>query len=389
MAENSVQKVPYLEGLRGVAALLVVLQHFMLSFYPAAYTGDTSQVHILKWELWYYASPLNFLTNGNFCVALFFVLSGYVLTRKYFHTNDIRMLVSAAHQRFFRLYIPVACTICLSFILVRFSLLYHVEAAVISHSEWWLKTLWPDTHSFLSFAKALLYRVMFQGDNAYDVSLWTMSIEFFGSMLVFAFLAITHESKFRKISAVFVLLVLYAAKLFYYPAFLFGIGMNYLERFVARVSFSISRSFISLGLFLSGLLLGSFPSMGYTHDSFWQFVHVPQIIFASVTIHVIGATLLVASVLLSQTVQRVLASRVCVFLGFISFSLYLLHPLVIGSYSSALLLRLQPLIGYNHAGIVVLISSMLLCIVLSYIMAKYIDTLSVRLAKRISLYTNT
>jgi peptidoglycan/LPS O-acetylase OafA/YrhL len=59
-------KVPYLEGLRGIAAMQVVLLHFVTGFLP-----DTAQ------HAW---PPLRVLFDGHTAVYVFFLISGAVLT---------------------------------------------------------------------------------------------------------------------------------------------------------------------------------------------------------------------------------------------------------------------------------------------------------------------
>ena len=58
-------KVPYLEGLRGIAAMQVVLLHFVTGFLP-----NTAQ-H--SWP------PLRVLFDGHTAVYVFFLISGAVL----------------------------------------------------------------------------------------------------------------------------------------------------------------------------------------------------------------------------------------------------------------------------------------------------------------------
>ncbi|WP_443147193.1 acyltransferase family protein [Paenibacillus sp. KACC 21273] len=82
------QKLKYLDGLRGLAALIVVISHFVVAFYPSLYNGSIDSVHTQKsLELWISKSPFNLFYNGNFAVCVFFVLSGYVLSYKFFITK--------------------------------------------------------------------------------------------------------------------------------------------------------------------------------------------------------------------------------------------------------------------------------------------------------------
>src|SRR5579859_5537778 len=113
---KATNKIQYLEGIRGVAAMMVVFHHFFLAFYPAYYFGGEPSVsHLGSLELDYWRSPLSFLTNGDFMVCIFFVLSGHVLSTSYFKTNNTEILVSSAARRFFRLYIPLAFALIIAF----------------------------------------------------------------------------------------------------------------------------------------------------------------------------------------------------------------------------------------------------------------------------------
>src|SRR5437764_13425763 len=82
-------------------------------------------------------------------------------------------------------------------------------------------------------------------------------------------------------------------------------------------------------LFFGGLLLGSFPSLSWSHYSWWDFVTDQKILDKYVLIHVIGSVMLVVSVILSPLLQKILGSKLFIFLGFISFYLYLIHQLVL------------------------------------------------------------
>ena len=78
---NQSGKIQYLEGIRGVAALMVFFHHFLLAFFPSFnFAGDPATSHLGTFELNYWRTPLSVFTNGEFMVSLFFVLSGFVLS---------------------------------------------------------------------------------------------------------------------------------------------------------------------------------------------------------------------------------------------------------------------------------------------------------------------
>ena len=222
------QRIQYLNGLRGVAALIVALSHFFLAFYPAYYTGSFADAHWNDgtFEIWYYHSAFGVLTNGNFAVYIFFLLSGFVLSRKYFLTNDIEVIIESAAKRYLRLFIPVAATIFIAFVFIKAHFFHNAEAAGISKSTSWLATFWqfdPD----LKFA---LYDsfvgVFFYGSRAFSNTLWTMGVELYGSMLVFSVLALTHRMRNRWIWFVMLVALFAVFKNYFYMSFMAGIILS-------------------------------------------------------------------------------------------------------------------------------------------------------------------
>ena len=382
------QKINYLEGVRGIAAFMVLAHHFMLAFYPAAYDSNHERMHTAHLEGWYYSSPLNVLTNGNFCVTIFFVLSGYVLSQKYVREGNITIVFSAATRRFFRLFIPVGTVIIISFLLIHYGLLKHVEASKITKSDWWLGTLWPVPGTFGWFFEFFTYRVMFLGDSNCDTSMWTMSMELFGSFLVFGILALTHILKRRDLLCIAAIVILFLAQKYYYLAFPFGIMMNSVEKFSLSNKNPVIGYVLVPVLIFGGLLLGSYPSLNFAHYGFWEFIYNFKDgqkfldTFAYVAIHVAGSVMVVAGIVLSPTLQKIMSMRLFVFLGLISFSLYLLHPLVIGAFSSPLMLSLIKNMTYNKAALTVFISTIALTVILSWVMAVTVDRFSVNFSKK-------
>jgi peptidoglycan/LPS O-acetylase OafA/YrhL len=370
--ENTNHKISYLEGIRGLAALLVFFHHFGLAFYSAYFSHNPEASHLGGLEISYGQSVWSVFSNGNFCVYVFFVLSGYVLSRKYFQTNAFSVLISGAQRRYIRLFIPIAATIILSFILMQAGLYYNVPASTVTHSEWWLGSMWTFPDAFTKMISTLVYGTMFMGDSSFDTTLSSMSIEFYGSLFVFGFLCLTHHTRNRHIMLLLVLLYCACTGHIYTATFALGISLNYTEQKHLSINKSTA-GIIAAVMALCGLVLGSFPTNGLIQGSVYE--HVPEwiLIYTSSWFHSVGAYLLVSAFVLSAVLQRLISLRVFIFLGYISFSLYLIHPLIIGSFSSYLFLKLSESMAYNNAVLVVFLLSLAICIPLSWVMTKYID----------------
>jgi peptidoglycan/LPS O-acetylase OafA/YrhL len=380
------KKVQYLEGLRGLAAALVIVHHFLLAFYPSVYFGDPKTVHTTHFiELAYFRSPLSALTNGNFMVAIFFVLSGYVLSRRYMKNNKIETLTSSAIRRFPRLYIPVAVTLVIAFILLQTTYSVTNNVAFTTQS-WWLTHFWPKDFSFRTFLTCFSYSTMFLGDNRYDPSMWTMYIEMYGSMLVFALLALTHNTKLKWV--LFLLVSLFIAKLFFvlYLGFIIGICLNYIDE-ASLQNLKYKKVIVPL-LIMAGLIFGGFPSWAgaYDQEKFYHFVSSAWIKNNPDAVHLIGATCVVIALLLSPSIQKLFSGRLFVFLGDISFSAYLIHPLIISTLSCFLFMSINAALDHYNltVGIVFAITIPIVFLV-SKAMTKFVDKPGINFSKY--LYT--
>ena len=374
-------KVFYLDGIRGLAAFCVFLHHYLLAFYPAYYTSDMTTTHLNGLDVSYGRSVFSFLSNGNFSVCIFFVLSGFVLSKGYYDDPKIETLVSAAQRRFLRLYIPVAATLLLTYLLMKANLFYNADASKLTGSGWWMGYMWTFEHKTTLLIESLLYKVMFLGDNAMDTSLWTLSLELYGSMFVFAFLALTHNIRNKVFAFVPLFVVLAVLNSEYFTAFLLGITLNYVAEHRHKMN-AILGAVLSTILFILGLILGSYSTSNNTAHTL--FGHVPDFVVAHhIWVHVLGGFFVVLAVVLSKNLQWFFSLRLMRFLGYISFSIYLIHPLIIGSFSCFLLLQLVPHFSYNVSLIIVTTCTIAVCFILSNLMARYVDANGTRIARRL------
>ena len=382
MTAKTTNKIAYLDGIRGMAALFVVLHHFCLVFYTAYFNWDANATHLNGWDIKYGKSAFSFLTNGNFYVCIFFVLSGFVLSHKYFNENKISILVSATIRRFFRLYIPVAFTLILAYTLLKLNLYYNTPVSKITHSEWWFGGMWSIEHPTKELFNCLTYSIMFQSNGTFDTSLWTMAVELINSFAIFAILAMTHKVRNKGFVMFVMIIYCYFIDNGYLGCFIFGICINYVEIYKINILKQFGICLIPF-LFFLGILLGSYPTSGSAGSTIFAF-HTPEWEHFGLTwFHEIGAFCLVASFVLSPSLQRFISRGVFKFLGRISFSLYLLHPLVIGTFSSFLFLHIFGSMGYHTAVLIVWLATIIVCFLLSYLMTKYIDDNGVKASKYI------
>ena len=73
-------RIAYLESIRGLAAVQVLLLHFLAAFAPDLVYALPGSAAVAGYI---HLSPLYFLYDGYSAVYIFFALSGYVLTRSF------------------------------------------------------------------------------------------------------------------------------------------------------------------------------------------------------------------------------------------------------------------------------------------------------------------
>lgn len=370
-------KINYLDGLRGIAAINVMIMHFFILLVPAIIYSDRMPSHFGGLEQLFSSTPLGLIGAGNFSVCIFFVLSGYVLTYKYFKMKDKKIIINGAVRRYIRLFVPVFAAIILAFLLASTGVFhYYIETAMISGNNNYAN-YWTFTPDIVDAVKQAIWGSFFAGEDTYNPVLWTMTIEFYGSMLVFAMALLFGVQRTRWT------FYLAAAVLFfnsYYFAFV--IGMVLADTFNSKTSVFKTDNKIMLSILLiSGLFLGSYPVGTVTNDSLYGFLNNGLFQTPKLTYHILGAGMIMYVLLNSRWLQNIFSSSVPVFLGKISYSLYLIHFLVISSFTCALFLFLHSVFQYGTAVFISCFLSVLLIIPLSYLFYKYVDMVGVRISK--------
>jgi peptidoglycan/LPS O-acetylase OafA/YrhL len=252
------------------------------------------------------------------------------------------------------------------------------EVSGIANSGIWIGEDSVPPHTFFRLLQCLTYKTMLLGDNVFDTSLWTISTELYGSFFVFGFLALAHNTRNRAAMLLLCLVYCFFMKMIL-ASFILGINLNYIDHVKINRNKYVVSGFAVI-LLLASLVLGSFPTTTEIRGTLFE--NMPAWLFVyNFWFHIIGAFLLVLAFVLSPAFQFVISLRLFRFLGYISFSLYLLHPVIIFTFSCALFLGVYGHLGYNSSVALVLVCTILVAMPLAWLMTKYIDGPGIRLAK--------
>lgn len=377
-------KLIFVEGLRGFAALIVIFQHLVLMYYPTLYTGNPASAHFYntEFESTIAISPLNIFYNGNFAVCLFFVLSGFVLSYRYFKSNDLHVLVDYSIKRYFRLLIPVTFSILFVIIILQ---IFKTDLLLLNEKTMsgpWLTGLFSDQPNVMDVIYNIFIDVFINSNNKYNPVLWTMGVEFLGSLLLFASLFLVHYVKRKSLLLMIITLCLLLSRYYFYAAFLAGalICINYLNPSKAKGSPLLVNSI----LIVAGIYFASYPTA-------WQFIE--HSIYAPLSVLkigimdlslVTGSVLIILAISRSVSLQKLFSFGVFRFLGKISFSSYLIHLVILVTLSNRLFMYFEPQMKYHYAFMISAVISISVIFILSWIVYKLIDQKAVILSNQIS-----
>lgn len=329
-AKDSGARLQSLDGLRGLAAIVVLLHHCALA-HPAFSDIYTSAEVPPTGSLWWWisATPIRLLTFGAESVVVFFVLSGMVITfpvLRYLNFNWRSYYVA----RTVRLWVPVAASILLATLWI--SLVPQVESPFVS--KW---VLYRSTPS-LDWAEVGASLDLLRGPTRLNNPLWSIQWEFIFSLLLPVFIWIGVLLKHRPISlgagCALVVGLGYLTStpaLMYLPVFLTGVMLALRWSSVSSVLLRLSNNRFGHYLWVTFLLI-SFVMLS-SHWILWSCRVTDSVLIAASQAFVLwGAANLVIAAALCPFAKRALTSGVTQWLGRISFSLYLVHaPIIIAA----------------------------------------------------------
>jgi peptidoglycan/LPS O-acetylase OafA/YrhL len=319
-------KVQYLEGLRGIAAMQVVLLHFVSGFMP-----ETAQ------RAW---PPLRVLFDGHTAVYVFFLISGAVLTPSFARPGPF---IAKLAKRAVRLGIPVAAAAVIATLLLAAWPDAHLRAAVLTGSAW----LAMDSSGaptlahlarevsldslLLGYREATLFAPLADRlppmDQSLDAPFWSLHLELYGSLLILCLVWLRGRSVWLHRTAVAGAAALFGTD----PMFLFVLGHLFASVMAVRIG---DNERLCAVLPVAGtLLLAAGLALAATKD--WRALELGRLWLASFELAAapnlyqfasqLAAVLIFAGVLLCSPAQALLERPTCRHLGRLSFGIYLLH----------------------------------------------------------------
>lgn len=363
---KTTSRARHLDGLRGIACLMVVALHYSICLQP----------HL----------RIEFYFDGVLSVAVFFLMSGFILTDASAPQYRLDSLIAA---RLFRLLIPVFVAICLGRII--YGLCYplaHSTALITGSPLLLATTLTPSNVDIPGSMLAAL--VGFKGVSLFPVSsfigggassdnpIWTISYEVYGSILTFALTRIYHVRRPWWFLAITASLCAFGIR----ELGLFVIG--HIARIVWRYPQGARWNYIALAFGACAIAAYSALHINLFYDPPRLEIEASGLVqhYSPLGVsHAVGGIIIFFVVIYSSMLQRLLTLKPLLYLGRLSFSIYLLHWPVLLSFGCGLYL----LIGNRSTAAtwVVFVAGAVVTGTIAVAFERYIDAPAIALSRRI------
>lgn len=311
-----------LDALRGIAALVVVLYHYSTQYDKVF--GHIKTDYVTMFSL------------GHYGVQLFFIISGFVIYMSIMKVSSVKDFII---KRSFRLYPAYIFAVIITFIVVSLSTMDYLK---------------------VSLSDAMINFTMFQGfipgvDNV-DGVYWTLRVEMTFYILMGILLFMKLEKKLMFIAITWLILSSVIQTLHFF----LDTNITFLLETVSISDYS--------QLFIIGMILFSIWKYGNNFKYFFVlFITITyDFVYQGIESGFFTLFFVIVFFLVINQKLTLLKSRIFVFLGTISYPLYLLHQFI-----GYVLINYMESIGLIHEFYIVI--PIIISIIGAYLLYKYIE----------------
>lgn len=373
-------KLDFLDGVKVLACLLVFNLHFVYLFYPGIYSLMPEQYHVPDIERFIGSTPLSLLMNGKYGARVFMTLSGFFVGYRFFTTGAKRSLKLGAIKKYFRLVFPILAVNVLIFVLMSLGLYKNGEASVFAHSEVFAANYNNFPPNFFAAVKEAVWGCFVTGANQYNGPIWFIYYEFWGTLLIAAILSLVGESKVRYVVYAVATLIFIRSD---FLTFVLGAAVCDLTYQAPRWLDKLTKQKWLMGLLMIlALFLASFPSIGERLEgTIYQFFPLKIILYYN-----LSAPLLIYAVLHLDIIQKILGNKLFVWFHQYTYGFYLIHFMILCTFSSGLFLGLKDHMNYHVLAVLNYVLSFGIITLVSVAFNKVIEKPGIRLATKVGAY---
>lgn len=370
-------KLQYLDGMRGLMAINVILCHFVCVYFPQMYFEATAKESLGVLSL-FATTPLTAAVNGNIAVMYFMALTGFLVGMRTFtkRSRGIRAFVKKSISRYTRLLPVVLLATLATYMMMVCNLQKHLSITDSAVNMSFLQEYCNFTPNIKSLLNNIFVKPFWNGSD-YIGPFWTIKYEFLGYILTL-FLAMTlKDNKYRRILYVGAAMLIMGLTVMNVPLVDMLYVVLIMGLFVADLVFNPAQTILSkyydkllktktclIGCYITGIYF-SCCTMFSTPLYSWWFA-IPLV--SKTLLRGLGMAILIFAFTQTKWVQKVLSWKPFLVLGACSFETYAMHWPLMLSLEAFLFITLRKSLPYNAAALLSLLLTLPVIYLVSYFM---------------------
>lgn len=360
VSKEPINKLYYLDGMRGLMAINVILCHFVCVYFPQMYfeTSAGQSSGLLKL---FATTPLSATVNGNIAVMYFMALTGFLVGMSTFtkESQGIGFFVKKSISRYTRLLPVIVIATLFTYFTMVFNFQKHLSITDRSVNIAFLQGYCNFPANIKSLLNNIFIKPFWSGSD-YVGPFWTIKYEFFGYILTL-FLAMTlKHNKYRRFLYVVVSILIMVLPVIRFPF----VDMHYIVfimgLFVADLRFNQNQTILSkyYSSFLNSKLclilcyvIGIYFScctMFRTPLYSWWF-SIPLV--NKSLLRGLGVAILIFAFMQTKSIQKVFSWKPILKLGECSFETYAIHWPLMLTLEAFLFITFRKTLSYNASAL--------------------------------------
>ncbi|MDB5192189.1 MAG: hypothetical protein JWQ96_1752 [Segetibacter sp.] len=298
------KRYSYLDSSRGIAALCVMLHHFI--YFYGVYPGVS-----------YTTGPLTYILSGSSAVTYFFVLSGFVLSIAFLNGQkqiDDLNFKNYLIQRLFRIFPLFLACLFISYLCFTYYRSSYVLDTIPSITPY-ARDLWQGKKPLTDVFKEAILVLRFPPKSKLRLvpQDWSLTIEIVMSLFIPVMILLLKRST--------TWFLLFIGMIYYYDINVIPFAIGVL---LARYRYSLKLFFTKSPAFLRAsfaLLALFFFTNGFAiFEAYLKAQRALPLLIMS-----LGAAMVLGIIINSHRLQKILSNRILSYLGRLSFGIYLTH----------------------------------------------------------------
>ncbi len=345
------ERITWIDGLRGLACLFIFFHHFIMGFYPAAFQQEGNLCHFQgNVEAAFSQSPLSYFVIGDLWVSVFCLVSGFVIAWQVFHMSEEKQFSVAVLKRYPRLMLPLFALSAIVFVMLQLQLFYNGPASVLTGSSWFASFYQSKTSLSDLFFASVVDTWIVGLTNTYSNAFWMLSDLFAGSFMAYILAAMGRKMNRGMLFVYLGVAIVYLSTNSRLTNFAIGVLLAYTAIQYGEKIREKKKLCTVLGiLFLAvSVLLGGYPTSVTPTNFYRYFAKIIGRINPIQFYHMLSAACLLTGIYLLKPLGRFLSLKPFLWLGKISYSVFLVHIPILFSVGAWVMVRVMSMTGRYH-----------------------------------------